>query len=115
MSPAPADHITRKPFSETQREGRDWQPLSFTHSKEGVMPLRETAQTIPAKKPGFQCGVEKLKSKLDADDRAWLQEQLEDSEKSHQWIADVLTADGKEISQGVVSRHRAGRCRCGSL
>lgn len=79
------------------------------------MPLRETAQTIAPKKTGFACGVEKVKSKLDADDLAWLQEQLADSEKSHQWIADVLIADGKEISQGVVARHRAGRCRCGAL
>ena len=86
-----------------------------TFTERGVMPLRETATTIPKKQAGYSCGVDKLKARLSEDDRAWLAEQLADDEVTAQWIADVLTADGNDISQGVVGRHRAGRCRCGTL
>lgn len=78
------------------------------------MPLRETATIVPKKKTGFSCGVEKLNSKLADDDREWLSEQLRNDEVTAQWIADVLHAEGHEVSQGIISRHRAGRCRCGT-
>lgn len=79
------------------------------------MPLRETAQTIPQKRSGFSCGIEKALYRLEDDDREWLIQQLENDEVTAQWISDVLRAEKHDVSQGVVARHRSGRCRCGSV
>ena len=86
-----------------------------TFTERGVMPLRETATTIPTKKPGYACAIDTLKSTLDTDDLAWLQEHLENPAVKHQYIADVLSAEGHKISQGVVGRHRTRRCSCGTV
>lgn len=79
------------------------------------MPLRETANTIPQKRPGFSCGIEKALYKLEGDDHAWLVQQLANEDVTAQWISDVLRAEGHDVSQGVVARHRSGRCRCGTV
>lgn len=80
------------------------------------MPLRETATIVKPKGSGFECGIARLRKKLDADDQAWLNDQLA-GEASHQWISDVLLKDPQahKVSAAVIGAHRAGRCRCGSL
>ena len=79
------------------------------------MPLRETAATIQPKKSGYSCGIATLKARLNVDDLAWLQWHLEDTEVQHQYIADVLDAEGIKMSAGLVGRHRTKRCSCGTL
>lgn len=79
------------------------------------MPLRETANTIPQKRPGFSCGIEKALYKLQGDDHTWLVQQLANEDVTAQWISDVLRAEGHDVSQNVVARHRSGRCRCGTV
>lgn len=79
------------------------------------MSLRETASTIRQKPTGFPCGVTKLAAKLSDDDRTWLDEQLRNDDVTASWISSVLRADGHELSQAIVSRHKRGSCRCESV
>ncbi|MHB9005051.1 MAG: hypothetical protein ACYC6C_13525, partial [Coriobacteriia bacterium] len=69
------------------------------------MSLREAAEILTPKPTGIPCGVTKLAASLPDDDRQWLEGALESDARSS-WIAEVLHAEGFDISQNMVSRHR---------
>jgi hypothetical protein len=73
--------------------------------------LREAASKIAPKTPGPACGFGKILDQLSQDDRAWIDEQFSLG-RTFVYVADVLTADGRKVSDFMVARHRKGRCNC---
>ena len=78
------------------------------------MSLRDVAATIPTPRQGFDCGVIRLGSKLDAEDLELFTEWVGDETVKASWIVRVLRADGHIIGEQVLRRHRRGECRCGT-
>ncbi len=70
--------------------------------------------TAASRPPRSVCSVAKLLAALDAKDRSVLAEAMANSDITHAGIAKVLVAEGHDIQQGTVARHRQGRCTCGA-
>ena len=60
------------------------------------------------------CSIAKILESLDAKDRAVLDGALRNTDVTHAAIATVLCANGHDIRQSTVSRHRRNGCTCGS-
>ncbi len=60
------------------------------------------------------CSVAKVLALLDAKDREVLDAAMTNDAITHSAIAIVLTAEGHDIQQGTISRHRRGVCTCGA-
>ena len=60
------------------------------------------------------CSVAKILGVLDAKDRAVLTDAMRNPNVTHAAVAKVLCANGHDVRQSTVSRHRGGGCACGS-
>lgn len=95
------------------------------------MGLTDDLQNVPLPEPQSKCGILLVKQKLASDDPKALKA-LEarltelattdgNSRKNGQsgltyvWLANVLQANGFDISKSTVNRHVKGMCRCGAV
>jgi hypothetical protein len=86
-------------------------------------PLVEALQQTTAQKPGFRCGVQKLRASMSAEQRAALDVELDGLFQARQThtryrhsaesLARVLSDHGFTIRGAVIQGHLAGRCACG--
>lgn len=81
------------------------------------MGLRESARAAGVRRPGSVCGVRKLLD-VSPELHAELLEMMAEVDASghrvfsSQALADALDASGVDLSEGALSRHRRGACRC---
>lgn len=75
------------------------------------MSLASKAKEIRPRNILIGCGIARIMDRLTPTDLEWLQEQLL-SEHTASWIGDVLRADGHDVSDLTVRRHRTGKCSC---
>lgn len=77
------------------------------------MALSDKAEAIDKAKPGPRCGIYQIRQTVSPSDNAWLDENLSpDSGRTSTWISEVLKADGHDISEFTVQRHRRRKCSC---
>jgi hypothetical protein len=86
-------------------------------------PLVEALQQTTAQKPGFRCGVQKLRASMSAEQQAAFDIELDglfEARQTHtryrhsaESLARVLSDHGFTIRGAVIQGHLAGRCACG--
>lgn len=77
------------------------------------MSLRSAAIVVPERVPGPLCGVRRLRAILRGDDLAWFDENLPlESGNTSAYLSNVLKTDGHYCSEGIIQRHRLGKCHC---
>jgi hypothetical protein len=86
-------------------------------------PLVEALQQTTAQKPGFRCGVQKLRASMSAEQQAAFDIELDGLFQARQThtryrhsaesLARVLSDHGFTIRGAVIQGHLAGRCACG--
>jgi len=86
-------------------------------------PLVEALQHTTAQKPGFRCGVQKLRASMSAEQQAAFDIELDGLFQARQThtryrhsaesLARVLSDHGFTIRGAVIQGHLAGRCACG--
>lgn len=74
------------------------------------MGLKDALEAERRQRPGFRCAVCKLLVELDPDDAEALTDALRDPQVQGSQIARALMAEGHEIKQNTVTRHRRGDC-----
>lgn len=74
--------------------------------------LKAAYQATATKPKGPPCSIATALSNLDPEDSDFLRELLADPDKPSSRISLALRAEGHEISQITVARHRRGECRC---
>jgi hypothetical protein len=74
------------------------------------MGLKEALEASQRNRPGYRCGVCKLLDELPADDAEALRSALEDPHVQGAQIARALHAEGIDVSQHSVQRHRRQDC-----
>lgn len=74
------------------------------------MGLKEALEAERAKKPGYRCSVCKLLDELPDDDAQALREALNTPLVQGAQISRALQAEGHDIKQNTVTRHRRGDC-----
>lgn len=95
------------------------------------MGLTDDLQNVPLPEPQSKCGIFLVKQTLAGDDpkalgalEARLTELAATDGNSRKngksgltyvWLADVLQANGFDISKSTVQRHVKGVCRCGAV
>jgi hypothetical protein len=92
------------------------------------MGLAEALQKVPEPEPLVRCGIYYLREKLEGEDLRVLNATLAElaatpgSERKNgktgltaRWLADVLQANGHNISKSTVQRHTTGGCTCGVI
>lgn len=63
---------------------------------------------------GVQCTIRRILSTMTAEDSQVLKQALADPLIKGTAIRKALIANGYQVSDGVVTRHRRGECICGS-
>ena len=76
------------------------------------MPLSAEAFHAASRPRRATCGVTKVLGSLSDADRKVLEAALADPDVTHAAIERVLAAEGIELPQGTVRRHRHGECAC---
>ena len=76
------------------------------------MPLSADAFRTASRPRRAVCGVTKVLGSLSDADRKVLEAALADPDVTHAAIERVLAAEGIELPQGTVRRHRNGECAC---
>lgn len=74
------------------------------------MGLKDALEQSTRKRTGFRCSVCKLLDTVDAEDAEALREYLGNPAVQSSQIGRALQAEGHDISQHTVSRHRRGDC-----
>jgi hypothetical protein len=75
------------------------------------MGLKEALAASTRQRPGYRCGVCKLLDDLPKDDADALREALADPQVQGAQIARALHAEGIDVSQHSVQRHRRQDCQ----
>jgi|GEM_PF-2218217 hypothetical protein len=92
------------------------------------MGLAEALQAVPEPEPMVRCGIYYLREQLDGEDLRVFNETLKQlastpgnerkngkSGLTARWFAEVLQANGHNISKSTVQRHTTGGCTCGVI
>lgn len=74
------------------------------------MGLKEALEAAAQTRPGYRCTVCTLLDDLEPDEATLLRDALRDPLVKGSWIARALQAEGHEIKQNTVTRHRRGDC-----
>lgn len=76
-------------------------------------------EDVPRPVHGLPCSVGSLLNTLEGPELDALITMLGDPQKRNGWSAgaiyEALTAEGYEVGQQTISRHRRGRCRCAQV
>jgi hypothetical protein len=86
-------------------------------------PLIEALQQTTAQKPGFRCGVQKVRATMSDEQRQAFDLELDGLRRAREThtryrhscesLARVLSDHGFTIRGAVIQGHLAGRCACG--
>jgi len=77
-----------------------------------VVGLAEALERETRTRKGPECTVGLLLAMMSKADRELLQRYLDDPTATHAGISRALRAEGHQIKDATVSRHRAGECYC---
>ena len=88
--------------------------------------LQDLENPVVSKKRGVACGVHRILESLDNDEKASVQQRIDQlrEERSQiafgggvsftaKWLSDVLTANGHPVSHNVINIHIRKSCACG--
>ena len=76
------------------------------------MSLSPDAFKVASRPRRSLCTVARVLNALEPKDRTVVEEALGNDDITHSAIAQVLQAEGHDLKQGTVSRHRRGACGC---
>jgi hypothetical protein len=76
------------------------------------MALADRLQDTPQRIHGLPCSIGALEDRLDGEEREALDAMLHKLGWSAVRIYDALSAEGYEVGQQSINRHRAKSCRC---
>lgn len=76
------------------------------------MALSDRLETTPPRRPGLPCSVGALIDKLDAEEAAALNAMMHELGWAARRIYDALSAEGYDVGQQTIGRHRSRSCRC---
>lgn len=76
------------------------------------MALADRLNTTPQRIHGLPCSIGALEDRLDGAEREALDAMLHQLGWSAQRIYDALTAEGYDVGQQTINRHRSKACRC---
>ena len=79
------------------------------------MSLADRLQHAKAERKGPRCSVAKLMDRMPAQDREALQAALDDDQLEARAIWRALLAEGYDITDQPLGRHRRGICQCSRI